>query len=54
MTITPSTLMRGAAVAGAMFIGVQIGHPHLAADFIASTAGFIRGCVAPASVEARS
>ncbi len=46
MTITPSTLLRGAAVAaigaGAVFIGVQIGHPHFDADFIASPEGFVR------------
>lgn len=46
MTITPSTLLRGAAVAaigaGALFIGVQIGHPHLDAELIASTEGFVR------------
>ena len=46
MTITPSTLLRGAAVAavgaGAVFIGVQIGHPHVDPGFIASAEGFIR------------
>ncbi|WP_372595052.1 hypothetical protein [Actinotalea sp.] len=46
MDITPSTLLRGAAVAavaaGGLFIGVQIGHPHFDVDFLTSTEGFVR------------
>ena len=46
MTITPTTLLRGAAVAaigaGALFIGVQIGHPPFDAELIASTEGVVR------------
>lgn len=47
MAITPTTLTRGAAVAavaaGLLFIGVQIGHPHLDAGSITSTEVQIRG-----------
>ncbi len=47
MTITPETLTRGAAVAavaaGVTFIGVQLGHPHLDADSIATTEMAVRG-----------
>jgi hypothetical protein len=46
MTITPTTLLRGAAVAavasGALFIGVQIGHPHFDAEFLTTTEGLVR------------
>ncbi len=46
MSITPTTLLRGAAVAaiaaGALFIGVQIGHPHVDAAFLATPEGFVR------------
>src|SRR5207302_6676884 len=41
MTITPTTLFRAAgvaaSVAGAIFIGVQINHPHLGATWITTT-----------------
>src|SRR5437667_11947060 len=41
MTITPTTLFRAAgvaaSVAGAIFIGVQINHPHLDATSITTT-----------------
>ncbi|QBR91267.1 hypothetical protein [Nocardioides euryhalodurans] len=47
MTITPTTLTRGAAVAavgaGLLFIGVQLGHPHLDADSIGTTEVVVRG-----------
>ena len=47
MTITPTTLTRGAAVAavgaGLLFIGVQLGHPHLDADSVATTEVVVRG-----------
>ena len=47
MTITPNTLTRGAGAAavaaGAIFIGVQIGHPHLDADSITTTEMTVRG-----------
>jgi hypothetical protein len=47
MTVTPAFLTRGAAVAavaaGLLFIGVQIGHPHLDASSITSTEVQIRG-----------
>lgn len=47
MTIEPQTLTRGAGVAavaaGAIFIGVQIGHPHLDADSITTTEMTVRG-----------
>ena len=46
MTITPSVLSRwsgiAAAVAGAIFIGVQINHPQLSATSITTTDVFIR------------
>jgi len=46
MTITPTTLSRGAAgaamAAGAIFIGVQIGHPHLDASTVATTEVVVR------------
>jgi hypothetical protein len=46
MTITPTTLLRGTAVAavaaGALFIGVQVGHPHFDAEFLTTTEGFVR------------
>lgn len=46
MTITPTTLTRGAAAAavtaGAIFIGVQIGHPTMNADSITSTEVVVR------------
>ena len=47
MTVTPSSLTRaagGAAVAaGALFIGVQINHPHLDLDSITTTEVAVRG-----------
>ena len=47
MAITPTTLTRGAAVAavaaGLLFVGIQIGHPHLDAASITSTEVQIRG-----------
>ena len=47
MTITTATLTRGAAAAaiaaGAIFIGVQIGHPHLDAASITTTEMTVRG-----------
>ena len=46
MTITTSTLTRAcglsAVVAGLLFIGVQIGHPNLNADFVTTTEWTIR------------
>jgi TM2 domain-containing membrane protein YozV len=46
MTITPTTLTRGAAVAavgaGLLFIGVQIGHPHFDATTVASNEVVVR------------
>ncbi len=46
MTITPTTLIRGAAVAavgsGSLFIGVQIGHPPLDATTVATTEVVVR------------
>jgi hypothetical protein len=46
MTITPTTLTRGAAAAavgaGLLFIGVQIGHPHLDASTVATTEVVVR------------
>jgi len=46
MTITPTTLTRGAAAAavgaGALFIGVQLGHPHLDATTVATTEVVVR------------
>jgi hypothetical protein len=49
MTITPSVLSRwsgiAAAVAGAIFIGVQINHPELSATSITTTDVFIRDCL---------
>jgi hypothetical protein len=46
MSITHTTLLRGAAVAaigaGALFIGVQIGHPHFDAQFLTTTEGLVR------------
>jgi hypothetical protein len=46
MTITPSTLTRGAAAAavgaGLLFIGVQLGHPHLDATTVATTEVIVR------------
>lgn len=46
MTITPTTLTRGAAAAavgsGLLFIGVQIGHPHLDATSVATTEVVVR------------
>jgi len=46
MTITPTTLTRGAGVAaaaaGAIFIGVNIGHPHLDATSITTTEVIVR------------
>ena len=47
MAITPTTLTRGAAVAavvaGLLFVGIQIGHPHLDAGSITSAEVQIRG-----------
>lgn len=46
MTITPTTLTRVAGItataAGAIFVGVQIGHPHLDVDSITTTEVVIR------------
>jgi hypothetical protein len=46
MTVTPTTLTRGAAVAavaaGAIFIGVQVNHPHLDAASITTTEVVLR------------
>ena len=46
MTITPTTLTRGAAAAavgaGVLFIGVQLGHPHLDATTVATTEVVVR------------
>lgn len=46
MTITPTTLTRGAAVAaiaaGAIFIGVQINHPHMDAISVTTTEVVVR------------
>ena len=46
MTITPTILTRGAAAAavgaGLLFIGVQIGHPHLDATTVATTEVVVR------------
>lgn len=47
MTVTPTTLTRGAAAAavaaGLIFIGVQINHPHLDAVSVATTEMAVRG-----------
>lgn len=47
MTITPAILTRGAAAAavgaGLLFVGVQIGHPHLDAASVTTTEVGIRG-----------
>ena len=47
MAITPTTLTRGAAVAavvaGTLFVGVQIGHPHLDAAAVGTTEVVVRG-----------
>ena len=47
MSITPTTLTRGAGAAavaaGLVFIGVQIGHPHLDADSVTTTEMAVRG-----------
>ena len=49
MTITSTTLTRAAgvaaAVAGLLFIGVQIGHPHLDADVATTTEYTVRETV---------
>jgi hypothetical protein len=49
MDVTPHHLLRGAAaaavLAGALFIGVQIGHPPLDADTITTTGLAVRGTV---------
>ena len=46
MTITPTALTRGAAAAavgsGLLFIGVQLGHPHLDATTVATTEVVVR------------
>ncbi len=46
MTVTPTTLTRGAAVAavaaGLIFIGVQINHPHLDANSVTTTEVVVR------------
>ena len=46
MTITPTTLTRGAAAAavgaGVLFIGVQLGHPHLDVTTVATTEVVVR------------
>ena len=47
MTITPTTLVRASAAAavaaGAIFIGVQVGHPHLDADSVTTAEMAVRG-----------
>jgi len=47
MTITATTLTRGAGAAavaaGLVFIGVQVGHPHLDADSVTTTEMAVRG-----------
>ena len=47
MTITPTTLTRGAAVAavvaGLLFVGIQIGHPHLDAAAVTTPELLVRG-----------
>ena len=47
MTITPTTLVRASAAAavaaGAIFIGVQVGHPHLDADSVTTGEMAVRG-----------
>ncbi|HET6651589.1 MAG TPA: hypothetical protein VFH10_03040 [Nocardioides sp.] len=49
MTITPTTLTRlagvAAATAGVLFIGVNIGHPHMDADSITGTEVVVRNSV---------
>lgn len=49
MTITPSTLTRGAAAAavgaGLLFIGVQLGHPPLDTTTVATTEVIVRDCL---------
>ena len=49
MAITPTTLTRVAAVAavlaGLLFVGIQVGHPHLDASSITSTEVQIRGAL---------
>jgi hypothetical protein len=46
MTVTPTTLTRAAGLsavaAGLLFIGVQIKHPHLDADFVTTTEWTVR------------
>jgi TM2 domain-containing membrane protein YozV len=46
MTVTPTTLIRGAAAAavggGLLFIGVQLGHPHFDATTVATTEVVVR------------
>jgi hypothetical protein len=47
VTITPTTLVRASAAAavaaGAIFIGVQVGHPHLDADSVTTAEMAVRG-----------
>src|SRR5687768_16886332 len=49
MTITPTTLTRGAGAAavaaGAIFIGVNIGHPHLDATSVTTTEVIVRSAL---------
>lgn len=49
MTVTTSSLTRAAGVAamaaGAIFIGVQINHPHLDVESITTTEVVLRGCL---------
>ena len=49
MTVTTSTLTRAAAVsaaaAGALFVGVQIGHPHLDVTSVTTTEVVVRGAL---------
>ena len=46
MTVTPNSLLRAAGIAaatsGAVFIGVQVGHPHLDATSVATTEMVVR------------
>lgn len=49
MTVNPATLSRAAGLAavaaGTIFIGVQIGHPHLDATTVTTTEVIIRNCL---------
>src|SRR5689334_12071059 len=49
MTVTPRTLSRAAGAAavaaGLLFIGVQLGHPHLDAASLTTTGVIVRNCL---------